>query len=191
MEQESKYQKIIEASLVLFADRGFDATTIPMIAEKADVGAGTIYRYFDSKEGLVNILFQDSVKHFKEKIEEGYPEDSAGIHEQFQHIFRCLYKFSQENIHALYFLEIDKTSHYLNETSRAVLNDLLDFIYLFFEKGKERGIIRSLPSHILSAMVFGSFVHIQKLVRAGEIEDPSGLMKEIEACSWHAIKHRG
>ncbi|MCY7913714.1 helix-turn-helix domain-containing protein, partial [Bacillus haynesii] len=50
MESESKYQKIIEASLVLFADRGFDAATIPMIAEKANVGAGTIYRYFDSKE---------------------------------------------------------------------------------------------------------------------------------------------
>ncbi|TWM64728.1 HTH-type transcriptional repressor Bm3R1 [Bacillus paralicheniformis] len=53
MESESKYQKIIEASLVLFADRGFDAATIPMIAEKANVGAGTIYRYFDSKEDLV------------------------------------------------------------------------------------------------------------------------------------------
>ncbi|MDI5791109.1 helix-turn-helix domain containing protein [Bacillus licheniformis] len=50
-----------------FADRGFDAATIPMIADKANVGAGTIYRYFDSKEALVNVLFQDSVKRFKER----------------------------------------------------------------------------------------------------------------------------
>ncbi|WP_195536558.1 TetR/AcrR family transcriptional regulator [Bacillus paralicheniformis] len=191
MESESKYQKIIEASLVLFADRGFDAATIPMIAEKANVGAGTIYRYFDSKEDLVNVLFQDSVKRFKEKIEEDYPEDSAGIKKQFQHIFRCLFEFSQKNVHALYFLEIDKTSHYLTEKSREVLNELLDFVYLFFEKGKAAGVIRPLPSHILSAVVFGAFVHIQKLVRAGEIEDPTGLIKEIEECSWHAVKHHG
>ncbi|RCK12071.1 TetR family transcriptional regulator [Bacillus licheniformis] len=69
-------------SHIYFADRGFDAATIPMIADKANVGAGTIYRYFDSKEALVNVLFQDSVKRFKEKIEEGYPEDSAGIKKQ-------------------------------------------------------------------------------------------------------------
>jgi transposase len=32
----------------LFAERGYDGTTIPMIAEKANVGAGTIYRYFEN-----------------------------------------------------------------------------------------------------------------------------------------------
>ena len=67
-----------------------------------------------------------------------------GIKKQFQHIFRCLFEFSQENVHALYFLEIDKTSHYLTEKSREVLNELLDFVYLFFEKGKAAGVIRPL-----------------------------------------------
>ena len=187
MEQESKYNKIIEASLVLFADRGFDATTIPMIAKKANVGAGTIYRYFDSKEALVNVLFQDSVRRFTEKVKKGYPWHQS-VRSQFHHIFRCLYEFSQENIHALYFLEINKTSHYLTETSREVMNELLDFVYLFFEKGKEANMIHPLPSHILTAIVFGAFVHIQKLVKAKEIEDTSGLMEEIEERSWHAVK---
>ena len=135
MESESKYQKIIEASLVLFADRGFDAATIPMIADKANVGAGTIYRYFDSKEALVNVLFQDSVKRFKEKIEEGYPEDSAGIKTISAHFPLPFRVFSGKYPCAVFF-EIDKTSHYLTEKSREVLNELLDFIYLFFEKGK-------------------------------------------------------
>ncbi|MCY7913715.1 TetR family transcriptional regulator, partial [Bacillus haynesii] len=38
-------------------------------------------------------------------------------------------------------MEIDKTSHYLTEKSREVLNELLDFVYLFFEKGKAAGVI--------------------------------------------------
>ncbi len=52
----------MKASLTLFTDRGFDATTIPMIAAQADVGTGTIYRYFDSKETLVNVLYQESAR---------------------------------------------------------------------------------------------------------------------------------
>ena len=37
---------------------------MPMIAENAKVGAGTIYRYFKNKESLVNELFQQHVNEF-------------------------------------------------------------------------------------------------------------------------------
>ncbi|MEQ9367019.1 MAG: helix-turn-helix domain-containing protein, partial [Leptospirales bacterium] len=52
-----KAQAILDASLELFAEKGYDGTAVPLIAEKAGVGAGTIYRYFESKEVLVNILY--------------------------------------------------------------------------------------------------------------------------------------
>ena len=52
----------------LFAERGYDGTTIPMIAEKANVGAGTIYRYFENKEALVNSLFSKSMLQLSEMI---------------------------------------------------------------------------------------------------------------------------
>ena len=51
-----------------FAERGYDGTTIPMIAEKAKVGAGTIYRYFENKEALVNSLFSKSMLELSEII---------------------------------------------------------------------------------------------------------------------------
>ncbi|MEM5672990.1 helix-turn-helix domain-containing protein [Bacillus cereus] len=54
---KNKQEDIFDAAIQLFAERGYDGTTIPMIAEKAKVGAGTIYRYFENKEALVNSLF--------------------------------------------------------------------------------------------------------------------------------------
>ena len=39
-----------------------------MIAEKAKVGAGTIYRYFENKEALVNSLFSKSMLELSEII---------------------------------------------------------------------------------------------------------------------------
>ncbi|MDI5791108.1 hypothetical protein PO124_30090 [Bacillus licheniformis] len=70
------------------------------------------------------------------------------------------------------------------------MNELLDFIYLFLKRESGRHDSPFAFPH-LSAVVFGAFVHIQKLVRAGEFEDPTELMEEIEECSWDAVKHHG
>ena len=43
-----------------------------MIAEKANVGAGTIYRYFENKEALVNSLFSKSMLQLSEMIKTGF-----------------------------------------------------------------------------------------------------------------------
>ena len=58
MREQSK-EKILSAALELFAERGFHNTTIQQIAKKAEVAKGLIYRYFDSKEDLLEgILYQ-------------------------------------------------------------------------------------------------------------------------------------
>ena len=49
-------ETIARAAHVLFAERGYHATTLPDIAEAADVSTRTIFAYFPSKE---DILFSD------------------------------------------------------------------------------------------------------------------------------------
>jgi AcrR family transcriptional regulator len=44
---------ISRAALRLFAEKGYDATTMEEIAESAEVGTSTLYRYFPTKEMLV------------------------------------------------------------------------------------------------------------------------------------------
>src|SRR5450432_2866251 len=53
-----KREAILAAALELFAERTFDGTPVPLIAERAGVAAGTIYRHFESKEALVNALYR-------------------------------------------------------------------------------------------------------------------------------------
>jgi AcrR family transcriptional regulator len=49
-------ETIIKVALGLFADRGFEKTTIADIADAAEVSSRTIFAYFPSKE---DILFSD------------------------------------------------------------------------------------------------------------------------------------
>ena len=50
---ETSRAAILEAALDLFQDRGYDATTMRAIAERAGASLGSSYHYFPSKEHLV------------------------------------------------------------------------------------------------------------------------------------------
>ena len=50
---EDLRQRIYDAALALFRRKGVAATTIREIARTADVGVGTVFNYFDGKEGVL------------------------------------------------------------------------------------------------------------------------------------------
>jgi AcrR family transcriptional regulator len=51
--QAETHEKILRAALRLFAERGFHDTTVQDITEAADVGKGTFFNYFPSKEHVM------------------------------------------------------------------------------------------------------------------------------------------
>ena len=49
-------ERILDAALEVFSEFGFHHATVDEIADRADVGKGTLYRYFANKETLFNEL---------------------------------------------------------------------------------------------------------------------------------------
>ncbi|MEM8605769.1 MAG: TetR/AcrR family transcriptional regulator [Myxococcota bacterium] len=69
--------RLLKAALQLMADRGIEGVAINEITEEADVGFGTFYNYFDSKEAiyeaLVSEVFDDfgaALGHIAEQIDD-------------------------------------------------------------------------------------------------------------------------
>src|SRR5262245_2380546 len=81
-----KADAIMNAALELFIKRGFYGTTVPEIAERAGVGAGTIYRYFDSKEALVNAIYREQKLKFSRFVLDEFPA-TAPTREQFRQLW--------------------------------------------------------------------------------------------------------
>jgi len=52
-----KRQRILDAAMHVFSERGFHHATVSEIARAAHVGKGTVYLYFDGKENLLVSLF--------------------------------------------------------------------------------------------------------------------------------------
>lgn len=56
-----KMRRILSAAAALFKEQGFDGTTTQQIADRADVGAGTVFLYVADKSELLLLLFHDAL----------------------------------------------------------------------------------------------------------------------------------
>ena len=59
-------ERIFRAAMELFGRHGFFATTVEDITEAADVGKGTFFNYFPSKEQLFSVLYELQLKRVSE-----------------------------------------------------------------------------------------------------------------------------
>src|SRR4029453_6727874 len=60
--------QIIEAGIRLFGERNINAVTVDEIAAAADVGKGTIYNYFRTKEDIVVAFMADFERKVHAKL---------------------------------------------------------------------------------------------------------------------------
>lgn len=51
---EQRRRQIVESAYRVFAEQGYESSTIAAVAKHAGVGQGTVYRYFDSKRELLD-----------------------------------------------------------------------------------------------------------------------------------------
>jgi AcrR family transcriptional regulator len=71
--------RLQSAALALFVERGIAETTTRLLAQKAGVAEGTIYRHFASKEDLVRDLFAHHYTAFAADLREVETATRAGI----------------------------------------------------------------------------------------------------------------
>ena len=59
-------ERITQAAIELFTERGYEATTVDDIAAKADVAKGTFFNYFQRKEAVFDALAEQKAQEMEE-----------------------------------------------------------------------------------------------------------------------------
>ncbi|GAK61060.1 transcriptional regulator, TetR family [Candidatus Vecturithrix granuli] len=192
-QKPDKREAILEATLELIAEQGFYNAPISQIAEKAGVGVGSIYRYFQDKDALIHELFFYVIRKESAAILKGYHPD-APVREQFMQICTGMIQFSVQYPKDTNFLDQYFHSPYGLSRRREVLlkQDRADAdahpLATFFERAKAQQIIKNLPLHALGALTFGPILALLRDIRAGLIEYDADLMSKITGACWDAVK---
>lgn len=186
--KSAKRAAILKAALSLFAERGFYGTPVPLIAERAGVGAGTIYRYFPSKEALVNALFQERKSAMLTALFEDFPWRSS-VQDRFLTFWRRLALLAREDRDTVVFMELHHHAPYLDKESRALEARLLLPVFAFFEEGRAQGLMRDLEETVLLAMAWGAFLGLLKAVQLGALQLDDALIAASGQVAWAAVRN--
>ncbi len=81
-----KKQQIIESAMELFADKGFEGTSIRELAAAAGVNIAMVNYYFGSKEKLFEAMVEQKASFFREKLTEVLNNESKNELEKMDKI---------------------------------------------------------------------------------------------------------
>lgn len=84
---EETRERILNAALTLFHERGFEVATMRDIAKEAGVATGAAYYYFSSKDAIVMDFYQRACAEMQPKIEVAL-ENVPGLEKRLRELIR-------------------------------------------------------------------------------------------------------
>ncbi len=185
--ETEKADTILEAALELFVERGFHGTAVPLVAERAGVGLGTIYRYFDSKEALVNALYRKWKGAIAARVLDDFPSDRPP-REQFRTVWDRMAEFAVAHPREFAFLELHHHGRYLDPESLAMENNIVGFGIAMVKKAQADQVLKQADPALLMAFSDGAFLGVFRAGLEGRIPLTKDALMAAEQCCWEAVR---
>ena len=179
-------QRLIRAALELFTTAGYHLTTTPLIAKKAGVAEGTIYRHFDSKQHLLNELYRAAGRWAGKVVKEA-DALKVGPREKLAELARGLVAGAEREpaVARLFFLQ--RHADLLDEESHKVARDFRLGLESLIAQGKADGTVKPGAAEVWAAVWLGVVTLV--VDRAASKEWPgnhAGVTLALDA-AWDAI----
>jgi AcrR family transcriptional regulator len=184
---DDKREAILDAALTLFSERTFDGTPVPLVAEKAGVAAGTIYRYFPSKEALVNVLYRRWKVEKHRMISEARTL-AATPREQFSAFWRSLWRFAVDHPRAIACMDTHHHAPYLDDESRALTAEMEAESLDWIREGQSAGALREADPSVLATLLMGAFTGMVKSAGSSGLRYDDAVVAQTDEIMWSALR---
>jgi AcrR family transcriptional regulator len=156
-----------------------------LIAAKAGIAEGTIYRHFESKEQLLNEIYRAAVRLLAAPV--GEPANSRSCSERLQHIATVWQEIANANPPLIKLIFTSDMAGLLDSRSTSAFNSLLLDLETVIADGKSAGQVRAGSARIWADVWLKLAVLVLERVASGEWPpDHPGPAQVLES-AWTAI----
>ena len=153
-----KYQRILDAAVAVFAEKGFFVSRVSDIADRANVADGTVYLYFKNKDEIlaaaINTAFDGFMRTARTELER-LPTPSDRLRRLAYLHLEAL--GANRNMAVVFQMELRQSSRFLSEFSHQHLVEYFSLVRQAICDGKASGEFRSdLPEKIAANCFFGA-----------------------------------
>ncbi len=141
-----KKQRILTAAMTEFATAGYDGASVNALADKIGISKGSIFHYFQDKQGLFMFVFEralEQVKNYLRRVREDTTADDLFTRLEKTMLAGVSFIRSHPRIFQIY-LRVLFEGDLPNRTKliKSIRHNSIDYLTEFVETARQRGEIR-------------------------------------------------
>ena len=159
---QEKRRLILKVATEVFAEKGFNESTISQIAKKAKIAEGGIYVYFKNKEDLLFSIPEERMENFLSGLHENLAGITGALPKLRKLIWYHLNFYEKNKDYVLILLQdIQQNPRFNSTRAYRLIREFGKLVNQILEEGKTEGVIRpGIDSRLLRDAILGSIEHV-------------------------------
>ena len=179
--------KVLATALRLFTRKGYFNTSMRDITRESAVSTGSIYHYFEDKEGVAAALYQDMIERMRAELQE-IVQAHGTAHDQCRAVVSLLFRMAEQEPDAMNFMLYVKHREFLPGERPVCSSEPFELMRAMVQRGMERGEIERRDVLVASSCIFGGAIRMITSHLDGILENPPGeYLEDVWTCSWRAV----
>ncbi|WP_436736211.1 TetR/AcrR family transcriptional regulator [Streptomyces sp. BBFR102] len=186
-------RRLLAAATRLFADQGYDRTSVQEIVEAAGVTKGALYHYFGSKEDLLQEVYARLLRLQQERLDM-YADSREPVEERLRAAAADVVVTTIENLDdaSIFFRSMHQLSPEKNKQVRAERRRYHERFRALVEEGQRTGVFTtSVPADLVVDYHFGSVHHLSTWYRPDGPLTPRQVATHLADLLLRALTHPG
>jgi len=178
-------ERLVRAALELFTTEGDHASTTPLIASRAGIAEGTIYRHFESKEQLLNEIYRAAVRMLAATVADS--ASTRACRERLDRIALIWREIASANPPLIKLVFSSDLESLLDSRSKSAFGNMLQELESVIVAGKSVGQVRAGSARIWADVWLRLVILVLERTASGEWPADHPAPQQVLASAWSAI----
>ncbi|MEQ8273278.1 MAG: helix-turn-helix domain-containing protein [Deltaproteobacteria bacterium] len=149
-------KQILKAAVEVFAERGFHRTRVSDIAKQAGVAYGLIYHYFDSKDDVLNSVFDENWSVFMKVLQDLRDNPDMAAADKLSSVSALLIDALEvaPSIIQVIIQEISRSDRFVHSEKITAFTDAFGVVHAIIEQGQQSGELDATLDPLVGAYTF-------------------------------------